>query len=616
MKLAKFKQTSFEVLRRSLDYSQWLAAGEVLTGVTFVVTDTTSPALVIPSNVLSNTGVVFFASGGLSGFEYTVTVSVTTSQGQTKEDYFHLKIQDDDMTVLGQSEATPTLLAQVTAEAVAAAASAAAAAASAAQAAAYVAGGSSVTTAIANAAVRYDVVQSLTGGQQAQARSNISLAAVAASGSAGDLGTGTLPAARMPNPAPTTLGGIKSNNGNSHQWVAAINTDGTVTLSQPGFSDISGVVSAAQIPAPTLSTLGGMKAISPVSHQWINQLDTSGVPHLSQPAFSDISGTATTGQMPANVAYLNAIQTFAANQQFNAAAIFGSGAPWYDITSSVFGAVAGGPDCTTAIQAAINAADNSSFGGGIVFVPPGLFTVSGQLTVNKSTRIVGCGRNVSILNGSATDSGVLLFTGTSNWSGAQDLGVWGYFNAASGTNVIAVQNPNIHTTLTRVNAFGGYSALYSLGVDNLYEDCSFCAFNTHVVTNGANNYIRCQMDDGIFAHSATWGLVIGSYYTTGVQENTFVACDLSSIGGGFGSGALDISGGGTSTMTKFMDTVIGGAVVINTAKWTAFSNCEFGVNNVNTGANPTSFSNCYGTNGAIAVTGSAKHIGASCVNIT
>ena len=51
-------------------------------------------------------------------------------------------------------------------------------------------------------------------------------------------------------PTPTTLGGVFSNSGAAHQWIRAINTNGSVSLSQPAFSDISGTLAADQLPSP------------------------------------------------------------------------------------------------------------------------------------------------------------------------------------------------------------------------------------------------------------------------------------------------------------------------------------------------------------------------------
>ena len=51
-------------------------------------------------------------------------------------------------------------------------------------------------------------------------------------------------------PAPTVLGGVFSNAGAPSEWIRAINTNGSVSLSQPAFTDISGQITAAQLPSP------------------------------------------------------------------------------------------------------------------------------------------------------------------------------------------------------------------------------------------------------------------------------------------------------------------------------------------------------------------------------
>src|ERR1700723_1643000 len=65
----------------------------------------------------------------------------------------------------------------------------------------------------------------------------------------------------IPDPTPTALGGIFSNVGEPSMWVSSINTDGSVTLSQPAFTDISGQLTQAQLPSPlvfTALTLSGL----------------------------------------------------------------------------------------------------------------------------------------------------------------------------------------------------------------------------------------------------------------------------------------------------------------------------------------------------------------------
>ncbi|HWX83938.1 MAG TPA: hypothetical protein VNZ48_10115 [Xanthobacteraceae bacterium] len=46
---------------------------------------------------------------------------------------------------------------------------------------------------------------------------------------------------------------------------------------------------AADLPPPTATTLGGIESIVAAAHQWIDSISTSGVPHQSQPATTDLS---------------------------------------------------------------------------------------------------------------------------------------------------------------------------------------------------------------------------------------------------------------------------------------------------------------------------------------
>jgi uncharacterized protein YqgV (UPF0045/DUF77 family) len=66
-----------------------------------------------------------------------------------------------------------------------------------------------------------------------------------------------------------------------------------------GSTTVAGTLPAAQLPNPSASTLGGIQSLASVSHQWINTISTSGVPSATQPAFTDISGSVAAGQMPA-----------------------------------------------------------------------------------------------------------------------------------------------------------------------------------------------------------------------------------------------------------------------------------------------------------------------------
>jgi hypothetical protein len=52
----------------------------------------------------------------------------------------------------------------------------------------------------------------------------------------------------------------------------------------------SGTLPAARLPNPSASTLGGVQSAAPVTHQFVTGISTSGVPSQAQPAVGDISG--------------------------------------------------------------------------------------------------------------------------------------------------------------------------------------------------------------------------------------------------------------------------------------------------------------------------------------
>lgn len=108
----------------------------------------------------------------------------------------------------------------------------------------------------------------------------------------------SLVGADLPNPSASTLGGIQSTAGVSHQWISSISTLGVPGLSQPAFTDISGSITPAQCPNPSASTIGCVQSLAAVTSKWINTISTSGVPSATQPNFTDIAGNATLAQLP------------------------------------------------------------------------------------------------------------------------------------------------------------------------------------------------------------------------------------------------------------------------------------------------------------------------------
>jgi hypothetical protein len=88
MNLGKFFKSPDERKRYSIDYTDWLDAGEMLSDVTFEVTPVDADPVVIDGIAIESgfKSVVFYASAGLDGKSYKAIATMTTGGGQIKED--------------------------------------------------------------------------------------------------------------------------------------------------------------------------------------------------------------------------------------------------------------------------------------------------------------------------------------------------------------------------------------------------------------------------------------------------------------------------------------------------------------------------------------------------
>lgn len=93
MILAKYTKQPSERKRYVLDYSDWLDSGETISTAVFSV-DPVGGLIVDASSIgTPATTVAYFVSSGTTAVQYTVTVTISTSGGQIKEDevLYHVK---------------------------------------------------------------------------------------------------------------------------------------------------------------------------------------------------------------------------------------------------------------------------------------------------------------------------------------------------------------------------------------------------------------------------------------------------------------------------------------------------------------------------------------------
>lgn len=228
---------------------------------------------------------------------------------------------------------------------------------------------------------------------------------------------------------------------------------GTLSLSTSASNFTTGTLPAAQLPNPSASTLGGIESLAAVSHKWINTISTAGVPSATQPACGDLSNSApscstdttnasniTTGalphaQLPALVS--GDIPNNAANTTGNAATATAlASTPTLCTTGQApTGILASGnaTGCATLLVSPLNAI-GQVYGGGVSgapaiiaagktsqtltatngagasFASPGVPFGNGGSPVTSTPYVVGCDSGTAVLDGGRT---IILQSGAS-----------------------------------------------------------------------------------------------------------------------------------------------------------------------------------------------------------
>jgi len=239
-----------------------------------------------------------------------------------------------------------------------------------------------------------------------------------------------------------------------------------------------------------------------------------------------------------------------------------------------FGAVGNGvTNDTAAIQAAIDYM-NTTYSGGIVFVPAGNYYVPGGLILKGGVELVGEGRGSTTIQAQTVDVTVITFDATSNYAALRNLFIVGYTNAAAITNAVFVAN-NAAVIMKDCNIWGGACAVYTEGIDGYMENCFVAGWAVACVfSRGANWYVRCKFNTAGVActHAVYQGLPI---IALAVMKNNFVGCDFS---GSFTNSFTVVDGSNLSAITLFATCVFGTTITLTNQIFTGFSSCSFGGN--------------------------------------
>lgn len=101
MKLATYKKQPNERLRYNIDYSSWLATGESIASVTLAfealnLSGGGEPTLTenVAYRVLNSQDVTLYIENGTDGGNYKMTVTMTSTGNEIKEDEVYYNVED------------------------------------------------------------------------------------------------------------------------------------------------------------------------------------------------------------------------------------------------------------------------------------------------------------------------------------------------------------------------------------------------------------------------------------------------------------------------------------------------------------------------------------------
>ena len=260
---------------------------------------------------------------------------------------------------------------------------------------------------------------------------------------AANISSGTLPAARLPNPSASTLGGIESFAAVTHNFIKSISTAGVVAGGQPACGDLSNA-------APSCST----------DTTNASNITTGALPHAQLPALvsGDIpNNAANTSGNAATATALAATPTLCTTGQAPTGILASGNAtgcatllvsPLNAIGQVYGGAAAGAP---TIIAAGKTSQTLTSTNGAVpAFASPGVPFGNGGSPVTSTPYVVACDSSTAVLDGGRTiilQSGANVVTAPDHTATGCNNMVFGLADDGGGTITVNRSGSDTFTVL-------------------------------------------------------------------------------------------------------------------------------------------------------------------------
>ena len=374
------------------------------------------------------------------------------------------------------------------------------------------------------------------------------------------------PSGAVPQPSPTTIGGVYSLAAVANTFVTGVDLTGTLTTAIPNlsglagqisvsqinalgtpsmstylrgdgswstiaagvssvfgrsgavvaadndysFSQISGTVGASQLPSPTNATRGGVLSNTPVTSNWVTYIDTTGVPHIAQPSFGDISGAVSAAQLPnPTLTTLGGVQAYTAPgsqfiNQISSSGVVSSTQPAFtDISGSVAASQLPNPSVSTLGGIQAIVAVTSKWINAI--------STSGvpSLTQPAFTDISGQATISQIYTTSGTPSASTYLRGDGTWQTPAGAGT------VSTTGSPAIHQVAVFTSATAIEGIAigtnNYPLLAQTGADPTWAQLPVGSIYTTSGSPSSATYLR---GDG------TWATPSGAGTVTSVAIST------------------------------------------------------------------------------------------------